>query len=39
MVFAAQMAEGAKGPEDCQPLDEASCEKLNSYLGQFQLDF
>ncbi|UCD82940.1 MAG: Fe-S cluster protein [Desulfobacterales bacterium] len=39
MVFAAQMAEGAKGPEDCPPLDETRREQLTSYLGQFHLEF
>ncbi|MFO7743835.1 MAG: (Fe-S)-binding protein, partial [Psychroflexus sp.] len=27
MVFAARVAEGAKGPEDCPPLKEESTEK------------
>jgi ArsR family metal-binding transcriptional regulator len=39
MVFAAQMAEGAKGPEDCLPLDDVSRERLSSYLGGFCFDF
>jgi len=39
MVFAAQVAEGAKGPEDCPPLDDASRGRLSSYLIQFRFDF
>ena len=39
MVFAAQVAEGAKGPEDCPPLDDASKGRLSSYLSQFRFDF
>ena len=36
MVFAAQVAEGAKGAEDCPPLDEQDKQKLKEYLGQFR---
>jgi ArsR family metal-binding transcriptional regulator len=39
MVFAAQAAEGAKGPENCPPLDDVNRERLSSYLGQFRFDF
>ena len=39
MVFATQVAEGAKGPEDCLPLDELSRKRLSSYLAQFCFDF
>jgi ArsR family metal-binding transcriptional regulator len=39
MVFAVQVAEGAKGPEDCPPLDDASRGRLSSYLSQFRFDF
>lgn len=39
MVFAAQVVEGAKGPEDCLPLDDASKGRLSSYLSQFRFDF
>ena len=39
MVFAAQVAEGAKGPEGCPPLDDASKGRLSSYLSQFRFDF
>jgi len=38
MVFAARIAEGAKGPEDCPPLNEEERLKLANYMGQFQLD-
>jgi ArsR family metal-binding transcriptional regulator len=38
-VFAAEAAEGAKGPEDCPPLDEAGRNKLAAYLSRFRLDF
>jgi len=38
MVFATQVAEGAKGPEDCPPLDEAGSQNLAEYLGQFRFD-
>jgi hypothetical protein len=37
LVFAAQVAEGAKGAEDCPPLDEKDKQKLKEYLGQFTL--
>jgi len=37
--FATQVAEGAKGPEDCLPLDDANREGLSSYLGRFCFDF
>lgn len=39
MVFVAQVAEGAKGPDDCPPLDDVNRERLSSYLGQFRFDF
>jgi ArsR family metal-binding transcriptional regulator len=39
MVFASQVAEGAKGPEDCPPLDDDKKTKLSAYLGQFHFDF
>ena len=35
MVFAAQVAEGGRGPEDCPPLKEAAKEKVKGYLAQF----
>ena len=38
MVFAAKVAEGAKGPQDCPPLKEEERLKLADYMGQFQLD-
>lgn len=39
MVFATQVAEGAKGPENCPPLDETKKQRLSNYLGQFHFDF
>lgn len=38
MVFAAKMAEGAKGPEDCPGLPPSQREKLGTYMMQFNLD-
>ena len=38
MVFAAKIAEGAKGPEDCPPLQEEKRVKLQEYMEQFQFD-
>jgi len=32
------VAEGAKGPENCPPLDEANRERLSNYLEQFRFD-
>jgi ArsR family metal-binding transcriptional regulator len=39
MVFAAQVAEGAKRPGDCPPLSEDNKQKLATYLGQFQFEW
>jgi ArsR family metal-binding transcriptional regulator len=39
MVFAAQVAEGGKGSDDCPSLSEESKKKLAAYLGQFQLEW
>ena len=39
MVFAALVAEGAKGADDCPPLDDENRERLASYLRRFQFDF
>ena len=39
MVFATQVAEGAKGPEDCPPLADDEKTKLSAYLSQFHFDF
>ena len=39
MVFAAQVAEGAKGPEDCPPLYDDGKTKLTEYLSRFRFDF
>jgi hypothetical protein len=36
MVFAAQVAEGAKGAEDCPSLDEQNRQKLTEYLEHFR---
>ena len=38
MVFATQIAEGAKGPEHCPPLKGEHKEKLRSYMEQYHLD-
>jgi CO dehydrogenase/acetyl-CoA synthase gamma subunit (corrinoid Fe-S protein) len=38
MVFATQVAEGGKEPEDCPPLAGESKAKLDAYLGQFQFE-
>jgi ArsR family metal-binding transcriptional regulator len=37
MVFAARMAEGVKGIDDCPPLGEEPRQKLAAYLGRFNL--
>lgn len=37
MVFAARVAEGAKGIEACQPLDTAQRGKLEKYMSRFKL--
>ena len=38
MVFATQVADGGKGPEDCPPLSVENKSKLETYLAQFQLE-
>jgi ArsR family metal-binding transcriptional regulator len=38
MVFAASIAEGAKGPEDCPPLKGEYRIKLKEYMDPFQFD-
>jgi ArsR family metal-binding transcriptional regulator len=38
MVFASMVAEGAKGAEDCPPLDDSNSKKLSEYMSQFSLD-
>jgi ArsR family metal-binding transcriptional regulator len=38
MVFATQVADGGKGPEDCPPLDGENKTKLMTYLAQFNLE-
>lgn len=37
-VFAAWMVEGAKGVDDCPPLDLDRKRKLRQYLGKFEFD-
>jgi len=39
MVFATQVAEGAKGSEDCPPIDDENSKKLVEYMRQFHFDF
>jgi ArsR family metal-binding transcriptional regulator len=36
MVFAQLVAEGAKGPEDCLPMQEEARQKLREYLARFR---
>lgn len=38
MVFAAQVVEGGRGAGDCPPLSQESREKLETYLGPFNLN-
>lgn len=38
MVFATQVAEGAKTADDCPPMEEDKREKLNAYLAPFNLE-
>jgi len=38
MVFAARMAEGVKGPEDCPSLGVENKQRLEEYIGQFKFD-
>ena len=38
MVFATQVAEGGKGPEDCPPLTGENKIRLVAYLDQFHLE-
>ena len=35
MVFASQVSEGAKDPEDCPPLDNQNKRRVQEYLAQF----
>jgi ArsR family metal-binding transcriptional regulator len=39
MVFATQVAEGGRGPDDCPPLSEENRTKIEAYLDQFQLEW
>ena len=38
MVFAARMAEGAKGPGDCPPMGAGNKQRLEEYMSQFKFD-
>ena len=38
MVFASQVAEGAKGPKDCPPMDAEKSRKLSEYLSRFYFE-
>ena len=38
MVFAAMLAQGAKGPAECPPLQGDARRRLEQYLGRFPLD-
>lgn len=38
MVFATKVAEGAKGADHCPQLSDAQKEKLDAYMGRFQMD-
>jgi len=38
MVFAARMAKGAKGPEDCPPMGTESKQRLAEYMSKFKFD-
>jgi ArsR family metal-binding transcriptional regulator len=38
MVFAARMAEGVKGSEDCPPLGAGNKQRLEEYMRQFKFD-
>jgi ArsR family metal-binding transcriptional regulator len=37
MVFGSLVAEGVKGPEDCQAMDEQGRDKLREYLSSFRI--
>lgn len=39
MVFATQVADGAKGPEDCPTIGKENSKKLSEYMSQFHFDF
>ena len=38
MVFAARMAEGVKGPENCPPLGAKNKQRLKEYMNQFKFE-
>lgn len=39
MVFAARVAEGAKGPEQCSPITDDGRRKIEEYMSGFRLDW
>ena len=39
MVFATRVAEGAKGPEDCPPLEAEAKMKLQEYMNSYKFDY
>ena len=39
MVFATQVAEGAKGPENCPPMDDENNKKLAEYMSRFKFNY
>jgi len=39
MVFAARMAEGVKGPEDCPPMGAENKQRLEDYMSRFKFEF
>lgn len=38
MVFATLVAQGVKGPEDCQELTSEKANELHHYISSFSLD-
>lgn len=38
MVFATQLAEGGRGPDECPELDSGARQALQTYLDEFELD-
>lgn len=39
MVFATQVADGAKGPEKCPPIEDKNSKKLSQYMSQFHFGY
>jgi CO dehydrogenase/acetyl-CoA synthase gamma subunit (corrinoid Fe-S protein) len=39
MVFAARVAEGVRGSQDCPPLGAGNKQQLKKYMGQFKFEF